>query len=458
MIRGFVSGLVWGGVVAAAGLSVLSQVVPLPQGAVRPAAAPVSADAAPPATPPVAAIEAPATEPVKEPAVPPASDAAGASGQSASDAAPAESATADGVAKPAAPAPAEAKPETPLAAAPDLQPETAPAVAPEAVAPVVPDVTTPQIAPEAGDLPRVAPLPSVPPLVAEPAPDAAEPPPAPALADPLLQKAPDAPRVGQAAAPPAPLPRRIEPDGKPLTELPDPAAPAAPEAAATAATPLDLFARPFDNPDAKPLFSVILIDDGAADTDRETLAALPFAVTFVIDPLAPGAPEAAAIYRKGGQEVMMTTDTVPQGATAADLEQTYQALDLALPDAVAFLGVAGLAANGQDIAGTAVPIIASQGRGVVTMERGLNAVDQVAEREGLPHATVFRILDAQGESVPVIRRYLDRAAFRAMQEGSVIVLGSTRPDTIAALLQWTVEGRAASVALAPISAVLRRKD
>jgi uncharacterized protein len=68
---------------------------------------------------------------------------------------------------------------------------------------------------------------------------------------------------------------------------------------------------------------------------------------------------------------------------------------------------------------------------------------------------VFRILDATGESVPKMRNYLDRAAFKAAQEGRVVVIGSTRPETVAALLEWTVEGRAASVALAPVSAVLR---
>jgi polysaccharide deacetylase 2 family uncharacterized protein YibQ len=54
----------------------------------------------------------------------------------------------------------------------------------------------------------------------------------------------------------------------------------------------------------------------------------------------------------------------------------------------------------------------------------------------------------------VIRRYLDRAAFKAAQEGRVVVVGRTRPETVAALLEWTVEGRAATVALAPLTAAL----
>ncbi|NBO20421.1 MAG: hypothetical protein EBU97_00330 [Rhodobacteraceae bacterium] len=68
----------------------------------------------------------------------------------------------------------------------------------------------------------------------------------------------------------------------------------------------------------------------------------------------------------------------------------------------------------------------------------------------------FRSLDAEGETQPMIRRYLDRAAFKAAQDGRVVVIGTTAEDTVAALLAWSVEGRAGSVALAPLSAVLSK--
>jgi polysaccharide deacetylase 2 family uncharacterized protein YibQ len=53
-----------------------------------------------------------------------------------------------------------------------------------------------------------------------------------------------------------------------------------------------------------------------------------------------------------------------------------------------------------------------------------------------------------------MRRYLDRAAFKAAQEGTAMVVGTLRPETLAALLEWTIEGRASTIALAPVSAVL----
>ncbi len=96
-----------------------------------------------------------------------------------------------------------------------------------------------------------------------------------------------------------------------------------------------------------------------------------------------------------------------------------------------------------------VPVVGGQGRGLVTWDRGLNAADQVARREDVPAAVAFRDLDGEGEGAAVIRRYLDRAAFKAAQEGRVTVIGRTRPETVAAILEWTVEGRAATVALGP---------
>ena len=77
----------------------------------------------------------------------------------------------------------------------------------------------------------------------------------------------------------------------------------------------------------------------------------------------------------------------------------------------------------------------------------------MAWRRETPHRA-SRNLDADAENEATIRRYLDRAAFKAAQEGRVTVVGHTRPETIAALLAWSIEGRAATVALAPVSAVL----
>jgi len=56
----------------------------------------------------------------------------------------------------------------------------------------------------------------------------------------------------------------------------------------------------------------------------------------------------------------------------------------------------------------------------------------------------------------VISRFLTRAAFAGQQEGAVMVIGHTRPETVTALLTWALGGRSEAVTMAPLSAVLTR--
>lgn len=236
----------------------------------------------------------------------------------------------------------------------------------------------------------------------------------------------------------------------------DAAALQAVEPVAINGTPLQKFAAQFDNFGTKPLFAVILRDTGARDLDRAALAALPFPVTFAIDPEAENATEAMAIYRAAGKEVVMLTAGLPDGATAQDLEQSFQTYDTILPETVAVMGPAkGGFQDNAVLSKLIVPVIAGQGRGLITFDRGLNSAAQNAAREGLVSATVFRQVDGGGETVSVIRRYLDRAVFKAAQDGAAIVMGETLPDTITALAEWSLEGRATEVTLAPVSAILR---
>jgi uncharacterized protein len=540
LIRGFVTGVIWGGVVAATGLAVVSQVAPLPV---------TDTVAEQDMSPEITRLpDAPETiEPVEETAPAPAMDTpdpaepAGAEADvavteevateepsegasEASEVAPAETlqpeilqkgpaqAAGTGEPDPDAPAVTQEPVAAPVADAP------APAPAPEAEAVVPEDVAAPEetvveqilaqpgpvddTAPEAPAAPAAPEADvTVPGALAEAAPGLSgaatpslpgdEAAPArtdnpPAVEEALLQPAPpEAPAAPALIVPDAPLPTLpgAAPQGQDaedglalavpgvrtdrLPRIGDDAAPAedgaAPEDAETAVlpeavlgtTPLELFRRDFDNPDAKPLFAIILIDDGIPAEERARLAALPFAVSFALDPLAPHSADAARIYRDAGQEVVMLASGIPQGATASDLEQTFQALDMAMPEAVAMLDrIEGGFQDTLDLARQAVPIVAEQGRGIITYERGLNSADQVARREGVPRATIFRVLDAEGESIPKMRNYLDRAAFKAAQEGRVLVIGRAQEQTVAAILEWTVEGRAASVALAPVSAVL----
>lgn len=217
---------------------------------------------------------------------------------------------------------------------------------------------------------------------------------------------------------------------------------------------LKSYAMAFDNPDAKPMFSLVLIDDPEHPVSPEMLAHLPFPISFAIDALREDATQVAAKYRTAGFEVVMLTN-LPFGATATDVEIAFEAYSHAIPEAVAVLD---LGANGflrgPSTATQIAGIMFDVGYGLITPSKGLNSAQKAAMREGVPAVLLFRELDFDGESVSLIRRYLDRAAFRASQEGSVVMLGHTRPETIEALVTWALDDRAASVAIAPVSAVL----
>lgn len=436
----------------------------------------------PRATAPMAETEAPdaqvmATPPQAPPSIPAPSDAAPA--QTMGDAPVVPSADRAAVVAPAPAEPPAAPPtDAPaerMASAGQVSPPAAPATigdAPVAGAqPDSPGMPMAEGAPVPAELPPpppltedeealLRPLPEAPADVAPAEPEPADPTPEPmplpdpdavATADPVVIPSPEAAEQGRGVVT-GRLPR--------IGSNPAPAEPAA-ETLPDLAVDEDLpprqrYARPFENAAQKPLFAILLQDNGQEGVNRAELAALALPISIVIDPLSEGAAERAAIWRAGGQEVVMAGTGIPEGAGPGDLEQSFQVLASRLPEAVAVIDPDGRAfQNNRPLAAQVVPILAEQGRGLVTFDQGLNAADQVARREGLAAATIFRSIDGGNEDSPVIRRYLDRAAFKAAQEGRVIVIGALRPETVAGILEWAVEGRASTVTLAPLSAMLQ---
>ena len=214
----------------------------------------------------------------------------------------------------------------------------------------------------------------------------------------------------------------------------------------------------FENPEAKPLMAIVLLDDGISPIGLEALQSFPYPLSFAVDANWSGAAEAAARYKAAGFEVLALAD-LPEGASAADTEVAMQAYLEAVPQAVAVMEGTGTGLQ-SDRAATEqlAPILLDSGHGLVMHPKGLNTAQQLMAREGVPSASVFRDFDANGQNANVIRRFLDQAAFKAgQQDEGVIMLGRLRADTISALLLWGLQDRATSVALAPISAVLLAK-
>ncbi len=219
--------------------------------------------------------------------------------------------------------------------------------------------------------------------------------------------------------------------------------------------PVQRFATGFENPDGKPLMSIVLIDDGSSPIGLDALRSFPYPLSFAVDAGWSGAGSAMQKYRGAGFEVLAMVD-LPEGQTASDIEVSMQTYLERVPQAVAVMeGVGRGLQAGREASEQIADILRDSGHGAVLFSNGLNTAQKLIAREGVPSASVFRDFDSGGQSATVIRRFLDQAAFRAGQEDKgVIVVGRLRADTISALLLWGLQDRASRVAVAPVSAVL----
>lgn len=253
--------------------------------------------------------------------------------------------------------------------------------------------------------------------------------------------------------------------GRPATSLIDRDEEPTPAEAEVAASdpendlpPLEAYAAAFDNPDDKPLMSIVLIDRGEYPQIVDALDSFPYPVSFAVDPAWEGAPEAMARYRAAGRDVLVLAD-IPEGAAASDVEVSMAATLSALPEVVAVMEGDGTGLQGSRAVSDQVTAwLRDSGHGLVMYPQGLDTARKLAEREGVRAATLFRDFDSKEQDATVIRRFLDQAAFRAGQEeGGVIMVGRARPETISALILWGLADRAERVALAPVSALLQAR-
>lgn len=223
-------------------------------------------------------------------------------------------------------------------------------------------------------------------------------------------------------------------------------------------SPLRRYAQPFENPEGKPMMAIVLMDDGvdldAAEIGLPALSSFPYPVSFAVDVRLVDAAKRMERYRAEGFDVLAMLD-LPQGAQPSDAEVSLSVTLNGLPEIVGVLeGTGEGLQNSRAVADQVTGILKASGHGLVTQNKGLNSMPKLAIKEGVHAAPVFRDFDGAGQQPRVIRRFLDQAAFKAGQEGGVIMLGRLRPKTIEALLIWGLADRAGSVALAPVSAVL----
>jgi polysaccharide deacetylase 2 family uncharacterized protein YibQ len=209
---------------------------------------------------------------------------------------------------------------------------------------------------------------------------------------------------------------------------------------------------PFENPEGRPVVAVVLLHSRSVAPGAETGLDLGVPVSFAVDAGLVEAGSVADAYRAGGREVLLVP-TLPPGAAASDVEVALQVNLDVIPEAVAIMDLpeGGFQSEREAVA-QVVSAITATGHGLVTFPKGLNMPQQMAERAGVPARPVDRMLVA-GDSDAALRT-LDQAAFRARQEGAVILVGEAEPATVEAVRRWAEANPDGEILLAPVSAAL----
>lgn len=234
---------------------------------------------------------------------------------------------------------------------------------------------------------------------------------------------------------------------------------AAPEADALPvdAPALLRFAAPFENAEGLPVIAVLLVDTGEMDPALASSDNLGFTPTVAINALGADAGSKLAAYQAAGAEVAMQLD-LPDGARPSDVEVAFEAAFELLPDAAMLFSNGSGAIEERSVVAQVMEILAADGHGFVTIQRGFGSAARTAEQAGVPAATVLRDLDGAGEDKRAITRALDQAAFRARQTGEIVLLGRMRPETVDALRDWAADLGRETLAIAPVTAILLQQE
>ncbi|MCK0143284.1 divergent polysaccharide deacetylase family protein [Aliiroseovarius sp. F20344] len=206
--------------------------------------------------------------------------------------------------------------------------------------------------------------------------------------------------------------------------------------------------------DGRPLMAIVLKDMGEARNELQGVDNLPFTISVIVDVNAPDLDDAIAFYREAGAEILIQAD-LPAGSTPTDAEVNFQVQqpNLNKGAAVFMKPESGFQTNAP-LSRQIAEILVTSGHGLVTRPEGLNTGHKNALKIGVPSGLVFRDLDGNGQDSKMIRRFMDNAAFKASLENGVILMGRAVPETMAALIEWNLGNRANSVALVPVSTVL----
>jgi len=230
-------------------------------------------------------------------------------------------------------------------------------------------------------------------------------------------------------------------------------------------------AVPFRDLNSKPLVAVV-IDDVGLDRPRSKRAwELPGPLTMSFLPYAKDLREQAKAARTKGHELMLHLPMEPNGRndpgpnallvslSDAELRQrTTTALD-------SFDGFAGVNNHmGSRFTafkpGMETVLRQLKGRGLMFLDSRTSAQsvgDQLAHEMGVPSIVRHVFLDDE-ETLDAVRRKLAEAEAIARRQGFVVVIGHPHEATLQALGEWLPGVQGKGLALAPATAVLRKRN
>lgn len=270
--------------------------------------------------------------------------------------------------------------------------------------------------------------------------------------------------------------------GQPRTTLEEKPRPARPQPQVAALAPGSASERPakeawrrnalpFREPGGRPLVAIV-IDDVGLDRPRSRRAwELPGPLTLSFLPYAKDLPEQARAARARGNELMLHLPMEPNGRndpgpnallvslSDAELRQrTNTALD-------SFDGYAGVNNHmGSRFTafrpGMETVLRQFKGRGLMFLDSRTSPQsvgDQVAQEIGVPSIARHVFLD-DDESLDAVRRRLAEAEAVARRQGFVVAIGHPHEATLQALAEWLPGLQAKGFALAPATAVLRKRN
>ena len=242
-------------------------------------------------------------------------------------------------------------------------------------------------------------------------------------------------------------------------------------AAASSAETWRRNAVPFRDLNSKPLVAVV-IDDVGLDRPRSKRAwELPGPLTLSFLPYAKDLREQAKAARARGHELMLHLPMEPNGRndpgpnallvslSDAELRQrTTAALD-------SFDGYAGVNNHmGSRFTafkpGMETVLRQFKGRGLMFLDSRTSAQsvgDQLAQEMGVPSIVRHVFLD-DDESLDAVRKKLAEAEAIARRQGFVVVIGHPHEATLQALGEWLPGVQGKGLALAPATAVLRKRN